>query len=520
MRAHHRLIASLFALGLVSTTAFAEDVWPSRVGRVSLAEPGTVLRIGTGIWMDAAVNVPIAAGTSLRTGDGRAEIRLAGTALALAPGTEVEIVRLDDDAMTIALRHGRIGFWRGPRGEDQTAEIDTARGGIWPSAPGQYEISAGAADAPMRVAAFIGTARLAGAGLDTSIVVGDEANVTGVDKTASVATGPAAADGFAVWWRARADVADSEPPRHVPPAMTGAAALAANGKWGDSDFGTVWFPDNVPAGWTPFRYGSWRFLPPWGWTWIDDASWGFAPSHYGRWVRIPGADPETGRWGWLPGAGEPNPVYVPAAVAFLGTSSVGLSYAGGAGPAIAWFPLGPGEAYWPERLQDAAAIRRMNAGSAGDLSVLAPGPDGGPPAGIVNAPYRNRRFASAVPRPIFLDGKAVAPSLVPIPEQRLEQAPLILGSLGIGPPAPHLAAAARPVAAVARAAIPAGKPVLTAPQLRFRAIVATLRERLRERMSLRRPIKPAPRLSPVHSASVRPEPLRRDFAAERDLLRQ
>src|SRR6185312_11955520 len=97
--------------------------------------------------------------------------------------------------------------------------------------------------------------------------------------------------------------------------------------------------------------------------WIDNALWGFAPSHYGRWTRI------GDRWGWLPGDGKD---FSPATVAFLGTPGIGLSYAGGSGPAVAWFPLAPGETYWPADKGDA-------------------------PAAIVNATYRNRRFASAVP---------------------------------------------------------------------------------------------------------------------------
>ena len=192
--------------------------------------------------------------------------------------------------------------------------------------------------------------------------------------------------------------------------------LAGHGEWD----GAIWYPKDVAADWVPFRDGSWRYLPPWGWTWIDAASWGFAPSHYGRWARI------DGRWGWLPGGAKD---FAPATVAFLGTRGIGLSYAGAFGPAVAWFPLAPGEAYWPLDKGD-------------------------PPAEIVNADYKNRDAASAVPRAVFTGSKPVAGALVEIPERRLAIAPTIPGGPGISPPTPRVAAASPHIAPHVAAAAP------------------------------------------------------------------
>jgi hypothetical protein len=91
--------------------------------------------------------------------------------------------------------------------------------------------------------------------------------------------------------------------------------------------------------WAPYRYGHWDWIAPWGWTWIDDEPWGFAPFHYGRWTMI------GSRWCWVPGRLVSRPVYAPALVVFLGGS--GTRLAGGAGPAVGWYPLAPGEAWWP-----------------------------------------------------------------------------------------------------------------------------------------------------------------------------
>ena len=87
-------------------------------------------------------------------------------------------------------------------------------------------------------------------------------------------------------------------------------------------------------------------------------------------------------------------------MAFLGTAGIGLSRPGDAGPAVAWLPLAPGEA-------------------VGDGN---------------DANYRNRRFATAVPRAVFAGGFPVAAALIDdVPEQRFADAPIILGALGIPP---------------------------------------------------------------------------------------
>jgi hypothetical protein len=158
--------------------------------------------------------------------------------------------------------------------------------------------------------------------------------------------------------------------------------------------------------------------------------WGFAPSHYGRWARI------DDRWAWVPGPRVDHPAYAPALVAFLGTAGVGLSYPDGNGPAVAWFPLAPGEVYWPGYTSDLEVIRRINAGAVHNVAAIGPGLNGQLPAAVVNGDYRNRRFASVVPRPVFVAGRAVASSMIELPGARLDNAPLLAGSPQIPPAAP------------------------------------------------------------------------------------
>jgi len=129
---------------------------------------------------------------------------------------------------------------------------------------------------------------------------------------------------------------------------------------------------------------------------------------------------------------------MPAAVAFLGTAGVGISYPDAFSPAVAWFPLAPGEVYWPVFTDNPEAIRRLNAGAgpaAIGLAAIGSARKDAPPAEIVTGQYRNRRLASVGPRSGFVGGKPVADALIALPVRRLEHAPLLAGSPGIEPQA-------------------------------------------------------------------------------------
>ena len=54
------------------------------------------------------------------------------------------------------------------------------------------------------------------------------------------------------------------------------------------------------------------------------------------------------------------------------------------GPAVAWFPLAPGDIYWPGYTKDLDLIRRINQGAVAEFPTIGPGIDGanGPIAGL------------------------------------------------------------------------------------------------------------------------------------------
>ena len=439
---------ALFVLLTGGTPVQADDAIPSRVGRVAAADGNVAVRPGASAapanlpgaeWGETGINHPVAAGMAVRTApESRAVLQIGGETIALSGGTELEVAQLDHRGTRIALRRGRIGVSVTQLDPARSIDIDIPLGGVRLQGPGDYDIMAGGDKLPTRIAAIDGGARFDGKRLAVAVAAGGALLLVGDDPVAAL---PGGADdhGLAAWWRpGNRDRVASKSLRHVPAAMTGHEALDEHGSWETVEgYGAVWFPDELPDDWAPYRHGHWRWVAPWGWTWIDDLPWGFAPSHYGRWARIDGSDAQPARWGWVPGTGVEHPAYMPAAVAFLGTAGVGLSYPDAFSPAVAWFPLAPGEVYWPAFTDELAAIRHLNAGAVADPAAIGPALKNDPPAAVVTGDYRNRRFASVVPRAVFVGGKPVTKSLIELPPRRLDNAPLLAGSPQIPPSAPR-----------------------------------------------------------------------------------
>jgi hypothetical protein len=172
-------------------------------------------------------------------------------------------------------------------------------------------------------------------------------------------------DDFEQWVRRDDSREQQYSARHpISPEMTGAEDLDDNGQWTTHpEYGAVWTPTTVVAGWAPYRYGHWAWVRPWGWTWIDDASWGFAPFHYGRWFYW------GSRWCWAPGTYVRRPVYAPAMVAWVGGPHLSVSVS--VGQPVGWVPLAPREAYYPAYRVSPVYIKQVN---VTHVTVVQPAP--------------------------------------------------------------------------------------------------------------------------------------------------
>src|SRR5436190_23792840 len=126
-----RLAISLLALCVIATVpALAQEEPPARVGRVSFVAGHLAFHSkGETAWSAAAVNYPVATDGSFWTDQqSRAENRIGAQTIDLANNTEINVTKLNEQVMQIAVPQGRIELHLRQLGEGETAEIDLPRG--------------------------------------------------------------------------------------------------------------------------------------------------------------------------------------------------------------------------------------------------------------------------------------------------------------------------------------------------------------------------------------------------------
>jgi hypothetical protein len=410
--------------------AFADDP-PTRVGRIAFLE-GTVSFHPSpdSDWGTAVENYPVAAQTAVWTDDGgRAEIEIGAARIRLDADTELDIRQLDDQTIQLSLPQGRVDVTLHGARPDEHYDIETPRGDVALS-DGTFRIFAGTEDDPTRVAAFAGIAEIELGDQQTEVTTGREA-VAGPAAPPTYALADAAPDSFDDWSAQRdGTVYGRAAPAALPP-VPGSDTLASYGSWRTvPDYGPVWTPADVPAGWAPYTVGRWSWVAPWGWTWIDAEPWGFAPFHYGRWVAIGGV------WSWVPV--EPGavvtpgfvPVYSPALVSFLGQPSALVL--GFDGAVVGWVPLGPGEFWQPWFPVGFEYVRRVNVINVSRTTI----------ANLTTTNYRtvgtgqalaNAQAARIVPAASFAAGRPVQTAALSVNRAALA-APLRTGAPGSAAP--------------------------------------------------------------------------------------
>ena len=363
---------------------------PGRVGRIGQTQ-GQVWIYGgdVGEWIAAARNRPVTTGDRIATeGSAKAEIDIGSTTLLLDGGTEIEIARLDDEAMQVELHDGSVAVRLRSGEAAREFELLTAEARFRPDRAGLYRHDR--FDERTQVTVLRGQGLLQGEGSAVTVAGGQRAEMWRDGGTQYALTEPVR-DAFAAWVqdRDRAD-ARSASTRYVSPEMTGVDDLDRHGRWEQHDeHGALWVPRVVVAGWAPYRYGHWVFMHPWGWTWVDDAPWGFAPFHYGRWVHV------RNRWCWAPGRWVARPVYAPALVGWIGGPHVSVSIGIGSAPTVGWFPLAPREVYVPGYRVSVGYVHKVNHSHVTHISNVTT---------IVHSPhtvvqrtnYANRRLDHAV----------------------------------------------------------------------------------------------------------------------------
>ncbi len=350
-RTHMILVACAVAVLAVCSAAAADP--PDRVGRLNLIAGSVSFQpADTSGWASATLNYPLTAGDSLWTdGASRAEVHVGSTAIRLGPASELSFLALDDRSVQISLPRGLLNVRLRQQDPGESFQIDTPTMSVLILGPGSYRVEVrewGDTQATVNEGAMQALVE----GQSYSIRARQSAFVAQSDWLSLELGRAPAADEWDRWCAGRDSREDRlASVRYVPRSMVGCEDLDWYGNWNETpEYGPVWIPSSLPAGWAPYKFGRWAWVQPWGWTWIDDQPWGFAPFHYGRWAIFRGV------WVWVPGSILHRPVYAPALVAFVGASHGGAMRNGN----FRWFPLGPREAYVPPYQASREYIQKVN----------------------------------------------------------------------------------------------------------------------------------------------------------------
>ena len=359
MRAIHTIaLALVLALGgagiaeaqppVPPDDATADERTPPRLsyvdGQVSFWRPGAPE------WVAAQINTALAPGDELSTGaPGNVEVQIGARAFVRAwAGSVVGLVNQEPDFLQLKVTAGHVALDLRTLDAGRTVELDTPNAAFTIEHPGYYRVLV-QGDRTSFISRRGGRATVTPAsGQAVSAAASEEVVVEGADgRVASFAAPPL--DEWDRWNYARTDyLAEAVSARHVSPGVYGVSDLDRYGRWRTvSDYGSVWVPTAVSAGWAPYSTGSWTWDPYYGWTWVDTEPWGWAPFHYGRWVFV------DSYWAWAPGPVIVRPAYSPALVAFFGggpsvSVRVGWVALGWGEPVIRWWgaPRHVGAAWW------------------------------------------------------------------------------------------------------------------------------------------------------------------------------
>lgn len=388
-----RLFHLLNLLGLALMCAIARADPPGRVGRLADVQGVVMLRqSGYDEVQQAVVNWPITSGHELVTNRGAyAEISLGAASFRLAGESTLTILQLDDQHVRLRLHGGSIQVRARNASLAREIELETAQGRVLFSEPATVRIDSLDNHFVTTINVVSGSASFDGGGTRFALTAGRRAEVDASGLLNMTMRSNARDDDFD-WWVATRDreqqqLSQRSASRYTSADMAGYEVLDSYGNWRTTvEYGPIWSPSILPAGWAPYRDGRWTWIAPWGWTWVDHAPWGYAPSHYGRWVFY------EQRWCWTPGSVATRPVWAPAVVGWVGGSGWQVTGSTG-GPSIAWFALAPREVYVPAYQATPRYVQQINNSIAVNGSV--PIPISRPANGRA-ALYQNQSLGNAI----------------------------------------------------------------------------------------------------------------------------
>jgi hypothetical protein len=329
------VLTALLSISLADRSAAAEGQ-PDVARLTYIAGSAFVQRGDSADSLDAVVNAPLVDGDIVTTGaNGAAELHLSRSShVRLAANTSVRLANLESDPGEMQIAQGTVEV-RVLRSGDRSMQLDTPSISVEPASNSAVRVTV-LDDGSSKIDVRSGNAELLAPQGNRTMSAGTAMGVSGTADAPVVSSlASAAADSFDAFNTARDDIAlhaIEQQPQDNTLDVDGIDDLPSYGHWADTSDGDAWVPNAQSPDWQPYGDGRWVWEADFGYTWIGAEPWGWAPYHYGRWA----LEPRIG-WAWFPGARAP---WSPALVAFVsGPYGTELS--------LAWFPLGPGEAYHP-----------------------------------------------------------------------------------------------------------------------------------------------------------------------------
>jgi hypothetical protein len=286
----------------------------ARVARITyVAGEVQVKRAGETEWERVKQDLPIVEGDQIATDSkARIEIQLSSTAhIRLDENSYLQFVTLRDEGVALSLPSGKLSARLLDFDKDRSyLEIDAPKTTVAVQKAGIYRIDAATEGDRKQVRVSVmesGEARVYSDNAGFTLKNGRSSamNIDGDDEGDwETAEASRYADAFDTWALDR-DVAistnlkNSYYDKYYDRYIYRAEDLNDNGEWiHTSKYGYVWRPYSNTissyADWSPYRYGEWRWIPPFGWTWVNDEPWGWATYHHGRWFY------DAGYWVWSP----------------------------------------------------------------------------------------------------------------------------------------------------------------------------------------------------------------------------
>ena len=402
-----------------------QDDPPSRVARIGYMEGAVSFQpAGEPDWVQAVANRPMTTGDKLWADkDSRAEVQLGSAVIRLSSNTGFSFLNLDDNTVQIQLTSGSVNVRVRRLDRDDVVEIDTPNLAFSVTQPGSYRVEASEDGTFSVISIREGGGESTGNGQTYTLHAGQRGTFSGTDSLNAEVIDVGGRDQFDNWAYNRDRRYDeSRSAKYLSHDVVGYEDLDDYGDWrDDSNYGHVWFPNRVAAGWAPYHEGHWVWISPWGYTWVDDSPWGYAPFHYGRWVTV------GGRWGWVAGPVAVQAVYAPALVVFIGGGGVGVSF----GSNVGWFPLGPREVYVPSYHVSREYVNRVNISNTTVNNVQITNVYNttiiNKTTNITNVTYANRSVRGAVmavPQRAFASAQPVGRAAVAMNARQIARAPV------------------------------------------------------------------------------------------------